>query len=378
MTLFFQNPSIGLILLAFPQILRARRILFYRPYWLSKDWVNPRRKRWAGKLIHWINPRAEVTEHDPEEAFPLAYENNLASDLYMEEFCSRSVETSPSFALLSGLIADPHVDRFYKIRLLPWVLYQTQFYRTARHLNSGEEVCVVPDSLDRHAFHRYFFSEEELRRKVPPAVRRGLLAKNRMGRSLNLLLGINLFLLLGAPLFFLLKTARRAGLRRRAVPVRADVVAPLIWGFLFYTKWGLALRAVGENQAVAFASGYSPAALQYAAVVAGGVMAGIAGAHLSLAYARSWVEGMSNGRGFIAVALVIFATWHPLRGVVGAVVFGAVFALQLQIQARGVALSPYFLDMTPYLLTLAGLLLWGRTRRHAMPEGLKSVFEGVR
>ena len=155
-------------------------------------------------------------------------------------------------------------------------------------------------------------------------------------------------------------------------------LAPLIWIFLFYTKWGLALRAVGESQAVAFASGLSPAAIQYAAVVAGGVLAGAAGAHLSLAYARSWVEGMSNGRGFIAVALVIFATWHPLRGVVGAVVFGAVFALQLQIQARGVALSPYFLDMTPYLLTLAGLLLWGRTRRHAMPEGLKGVFEGVR
>src|SRR5438128_2837508 len=158
----------------------------------------------------------------------------------------------------------------------------------------------------------------------------------------------------------------------------AYALAPLIWIFLFYTKWGLALRAVGESQAVAFASGLSPAVIQYAAVVAGGVLAGIGGAHLSLAYARSWVEGMSNGRGFIAVALVIFATWHPLRAVVGALVFGAVFALQLQIQARGVALSPYCLDMTPYRLTLAGLLLWGRTRRHAMPEGLKSVFEGVR
>lgn len=158
----------------------------------------------------------------------------------------------------------------------------------------------------------------------------------------------------------------------------AYLLAPLIWVALFYTKWGLALRAVGESQAVAFASGFRPATIQYVAVVAGGVLAGIAGAHLSLAYARSWVEGMSNGRGFIAVALVIFATWHPLRGVVGAVVFGAVFALQLQIQARGVALSPYFLDMTPYLLTLAGLLVMGRARRHAMPEGLKSVFEGLK
>lgn len=158
----------------------------------------------------------------------------------------------------------------------------------------------------------------------------------------------------------------------------AYVLAPLIWVVLFYTKWGLAVRAVGESQAVAFAAGLSPSLIQYGAVVIGGVLAGAAGAHLSLAYARSWVEGMSNGRGFIAVALVIFATWHPLRGVVGAVVFGAVFALQLQIQARGVALSPYFLDMTPYLLTLVGLLLWGRTRRHTMPEGLKGVFEGLK
>ncbi len=157
----------------------------------------------------------------------------------------------------------------------------------------------------------------------------------------------------------------------------AYLLAPLIWAFLFTTKWGLALRAVGEREAVAFASGLPTAAIQYLAVVAGGVLAGLGGAHLSLAYARSWVEGMSNGRGFIAVALVIFATWHPLRAVVGAVVFGAVVALQFQIQARGVAVSPYFLDMAPYLLTLLGLRLWGRARRQAAPEGLKAVFEGV-
>lgn len=157
----------------------------------------------------------------------------------------------------------------------------------------------------------------------------------------------------------------------------AYLLAPFLWLFLFHTKWGLALRAVGESQPVAFAAGLRTNLIQYLAVVGGGLFAGIAGAHLSLAYARSWVEGMSNGRGFIAVALVIFATWHPLRGVVGALVFGAVFAMQLQIQARGFGLSPYFLDMTPYLLTLLGLLLWGRTRRHAMPAGLKRVFEGL-
>jgi simple sugar transport system permease protein len=158
----------------------------------------------------------------------------------------------------------------------------------------------------------------------------------------------------------------------------AYLLAPLIWVLLFFTKWGLALRAVGESQTVAFAAGLPTTLIRYLAVTCGGILAGVAGAHLSLAYARSWVEGMSNGRGFIAVALVIFATWHPLRGVIGAVVFGAAFALQLQIQARGVGLSPYFLDMLPYLLTLLGLLLWGRTQKYRMPEGLKGVFEGLR
>jgi len=156
----------------------------------------------------------------------------------------------------------------------------------------------------------------------------------------------------------------------------AYLLAPLIWAVLFHTRWGLALRAVGERQTVAYAAGLPTGLIQYLAVAGGGVLSGLAGAHLSLAYARSWVEGMSNGRGFIAVALVIFATWHPLRAVIGAVVFGAVFALQLQIQARGIAVSPYFLDMMPYLLTILGLLVLGRMQRHTMPEGLRSVFEG--
>lgn len=158
----------------------------------------------------------------------------------------------------------------------------------------------------------------------------------------------------------------------------AYLLAPLLAVFLFATRWGLRLRAVGESRTVAFARGLHVSRIQYLAVMGGGVFAGVAGAHLSLAYARSWVEGMSNGRGFIAVALVIFATWHPMRGVVGAVAFGAVFALQLQIQARGLGFSPYFLDMLPYLVTLLGLLLWGRSRRNAMPEGLKQVFEGLK
>jgi simple sugar transport system permease protein len=78
------------------------------------------------------------------------------------------------------------------------------------------------------------------------------------------------------------------------------------------------------------------------------------------------------------VALVIFAAWNPLRGVIGAFLFGGAVAFQLQLQARGAAVSSYILDMLPYVLTLLVLLVWGRGRRYAMPEGLKAVFESVR
>jgi simple sugar transport system permease protein len=157
----------------------------------------------------------------------------------------------------------------------------------------------------------------------------------------------------------------------------AYLLALLIWFFLFYTRGGLVLRTVGENSDVAFALGIKTKRVQYLAVAFGGMCAGLAGAHLSLAYTRTWVEGMTNGRGIIAVALVIFSAWHPFWGVVGAVLFGATFAFQLQLQARGITLSPYFLDMLPYLFTLFALLVGAKMRRHAMPEGIKKVFEEV-
>lgn len=154
-------------------------------------------------------------------------------------------------------------------------------------------------------------------------------------------------------------------------------LAFLVWWVLFRTKWGLSLRAVGESKTVAFAAGLKPELLQYQAVFIGGMFAGLGGAHLSLAFAQSWSEGMTSGRGFIAVALVIFAAWNPLRAVMAALLFGGALALQLQLQARGASISPFLLDMIPYLLTLGVLLFVQKGRKHAMPEGLKSVFEGT-
>ena len=152
-------------------------------------------------------------------------------------------------------------------------------------------------------------------------------------------------------------------------------LAIAIWYFLTKTKWGLSLRAVGENRTVAYAAGLRPSVIQYQALFIGGVLGGIGGAHLSLAFTKNWVEWMTAGRGFIAVALVIFSMWHPLRAIGGALLFGGAVALQLQLQAVGAPISPFLLDMLPYALTLAVLLIWGRKRFHSFPEGLKEVFE---
>lgn len=154
-------------------------------------------------------------------------------------------------------------------------------------------------------------------------------------------------------------------------------VAVLTWWILFRTRWGLRLRAVGENPITAFAAGLRPSLLKYQALFIGGILGGIAGAHLSLAFAKTWQEGMTAGRGFIAIALVIFSMWHPLRAIAGALLFGGAVALQLQMQVRGVRVSPFLLDMLPYLLTLGVLVALGRGRKHAAPADLGKVYEGT-
>ena len=153
-------------------------------------------------------------------------------------------------------------------------------------------------------------------------------------------------------------------------------VALLVWWCLFRTRWGLGVRAVGESPGAAFASGRNPAALQFQALAAGGLLGGLAGAHLSLSLTLTWAEYMTAGRGFIAIALVIFSKWNPLRAVAGALLFGGAEALQLQLQARGSLISPFLLDMTPYLLTLLVLLVWGGARRLAAPASLGRTFYG--
>lgn len=157
----------------------------------------------------------------------------------------------------------------------------------------------------------------------------------------------------------------------------AAPAAAILWATLFRTRWGLALRAVGEQPAAAFAAGRRPQSLQYQALCVAGALGGIAGAHLSLGLALTWDEGMTAGRGFIAIALVIFAGWNPLWAIAGALVFGGAESLQLELQARGIEVSPFLMTMVPYLLTLLVLVFWGLKGRSAAPAALGRSFAGV-
>jgi ABC-type uncharacterized transport system permease subunit len=154
-------------------------------------------------------------------------------------------------------------------------------------------------------------------------------------------------------------------------------VAALIWWLLYRTRWGLGLRAVGENVETAYASGRNPAAIKYQALFVGGLLAGLGAAHLSIAFTMNWAEYMTGGRGFIAIALVIFSKWHPIRAIAGVLVFSGAVAFQLLLQVSGVNVSPFILDMIPFVLTLTVLLIWGGTRKHSAPATLGRVYQGT-
>ena len=133
--------------------------------------------------------------------------------------------------------------------------------------------------------------------------------------------------------------------------------------FLYRTRAGLVVRAVGESPQSAHAIGYRVIAIRYAAVLFGGACAGLGGAFLAVAYTPSWVEGMTAGRGWIALALVVFATWKPWRVIVGAYLFGSVTLAQFQAQAAGVAIPSQLLAMLPYLATIVVLAFISRDAR---------------
>ncbi|MCL4760608.1 MAG: ABC transporter permease [Burkholderiales bacterium] len=154
----------------------------------------------------------------------------------------------------------------------------------------------------------------------------------------------------------------------------------LVQWFLYRTRAGLVLRAVGESPQSAHAIGYPVLAIRYLAVLFGGACAGLAGAYLAVAYTPLWVEGMTAGRGWIALALVVFATWKPWRVLAGAYLFGGVTLAQFQAQALGLDVPSQFLSMLPYLATIAVLAIISRdaaTIRLNAPASLGKPFHAA-
>ncbi len=151
------------------------------------------------------------------------------------------------------------------------------------------------------------------------------------------------------------------------------ILVAILWFVFYKTKAGLLLRAVGENPSAVDALGHNIFFIRYAAVIVGGMFAGAGGAYLSLAYSPSWIENMSAGRGWIAVALVIFAVWDPRRAMLGAWLFGVIASLGLHLQALGVMIPSNFLQMLPYIFTFIVLVLTTRetkNRRSGTPAAL--------
>ncbi|WP_373085212.1 ABC transporter permease [Sneathiella sp.] len=155
------------------------------------------------------------------------------------------------------------------------------------------------------------------------------------------------------------------------------VMVALVSWFLYKSKSGLILRAVGDSHDAAHSIGYSVIGIRYLAVIFGGAMSGIGGAYLSLAYTPMWAENMTAGRGWIALALIVFATWKPGLVLVGAYMFGGITILQLHAQAAGLNVPSQILSMLPYLATVIVLVLiskdQSRIRKHA-PACIGKIF----
>jgi ABC-type uncharacterized transport system permease subunit len=160
------------------------------------------------------------------------------------------------------------------------------------------------------------------------------------------------------------------------VYLTAALAAFLGW-FLFRSRAGLVVRAVGESPESAHALGYPVRRIRFAAIVCGGALCGLAGAYVSIVYAHLWVEGLTAGKGWIALALTTFATWRPARVLLGAYLFGGVTMLQFHLQGRGVDIESHLLGMSPYLATILVLVVISRNSswiRVNMPASLGKAF----
>ena len=156
------------------------------------------------------------------------------------------------------------------------------------------------------------------------------------------------------------------------------VCVALLWWMLYKTRLGLNIRSMGEAPEVCDSLGLSVISYRFFAIISGGMLIGIGGAYFPLALTPFWVDGITGGRGWIAVALVIFAFWDPVKALGGAYLFGLALSLELRLQILGIEISPYFLKMLPFILTILVLTLVtirnNRRGIYVMPAALGKVF----
>ncbi len=156
------------------------------------------------------------------------------------------------------------------------------------------------------------------------------------------------------------------------------VLVPLLWFFLFRTKHGLNIQFCGESPITADTAGINVLFIRYISVFFGGIMAGLGGAFLTLADATSWIDGMTGGRGWIAIAIVIFGNWNPYRIMIASYLFGSLTALQFRLQAYGITIPSTILEMIPYLFTIIALVvtsIHGLAQKTGAPKALGTVYE---
>jgi general nucleoside transport system permease protein len=161
----------------------------------------------------------------------------------------------------------------------------------------------------------------------------------------------------------------------------AHIVALLAFAVVLYTfyrtRLGTLVKAAGASADSVFVAGYSVRAIRFGTVLCNGFLSGLGGAALALAYSGSWSEGMTRGIGWIAVALVVVATWEPLYVLPAVLLYGSAQMLAMTLQVAGVDVSPYLLDMIPYVVALAVMAFFANSKRDVMPRELKNVFSEV-
>lgn len=164
---------------------------------------------------------------------------------------------------------------------------------------------------------------------------------------------------------------------KQGILVYAAYILAIVFGiYLYKTRPGLHLRMVGENPGAADAAGISVNGYRYFHILLGGALCGIGGAYMSMVYVPMWQDNIVAGRGWIAVALIIFATWNPYKAIFGAVFFGGLSIIPFRLQSFNLPISPYFLEMIPYLATALVLIFSSmkKSKENLAPKALGTSY----